>query len=129
MPHLSIQYSSNLDRETDIAALCKALLDVIAARSIFPLGGIRVRAFPAEHYAIADLHPDNAFADMVFRIGAGRSTAQKAEVGAALMAAAEHHFAAQLARPHFALSLEIIDITPDANWKTNSIHPRLKGAA
>lgn len=129
MPHLVIQYSANLDQQSDMSVLCRILADVIASRSIFPLGGIRVRAYPTSHYAIADVHSDNAFADMTFRIAIGRSEAQKTDIGKALMIAAEAHFAPQLKTPHFALSLEVIDISAAFSWKTNSIHPRLKGQA
>ena len=45
------------------------------------------------------------------------------------MAVAEMHFAVELARPHFALSLEITEIDGKFSWKTNTIHPRLRGAA
>jgi uncharacterized cysteine cluster protein YcgN (CxxCxxCC family) len=44
----------------------------------------------------------------------------------ALMRAAEAHFAPQLATPHFALSLEVQEISAPFSWKTNAIHPRLR---
>ena len=107
--------------------LCEKLLTVLVSTRLYPVGGIRVRALPCEAAAIADCHPSNAFADMVFRIGAGRSEADKKMTGELLMKAAEAHFAVDLAFPHFALSLEIVEIDPVFSWKTNSIHPRLKG--
>lgn len=91
----------------------------------FPVGGIRVRAWATPAQAIADGHPDNTFADLVLRMGAGRDASTKRAAGAAIMSAAETFFAAELARPHFALALEIIEISKDYSWKTNSIHPRL----
>ena len=127
MPHLVIQYSANLDGTVDMGALCRALSAVLAGSGIFPAGGIRVRAYAAEDFAIADNHPRNAFADMVLRIGSGRSAVEKADTGTALMAAASAHFAALLNEPHFALSLEIVDIDAAASWKQNTIHPRLPG--
>jgi 5-carboxymethyl-2-hydroxymuconate isomerase len=66
---------------------------------------------------------------MVFRIGAGRSEADKKLTGERLMHAAETVFAKELASPHFALSLEIVEIDPVLSWKTNSIHSRLKGTS
>ena len=44
----------------------------------------------------------------------------------ALMQAAEAHFATLLARPNFALSLEVQEISAPLSWKTNAIHPRLR---
>lgn len=93
---------------------------------IFPEGGIRVRAFAADYYSIADNHPDNAFADMVLRIGIGRTMDEKSNAGEAIMAVARHSFNGLLDEPHFALSLEIVEIGKALSWKANSIHPRLK---
>lgn len=92
----------------------------------FPVGGIRVRAWPTPQEAIADGHPDNAYADLVLRMGAGRPAEVKTAAGEAIMATARAFFAAELARPHFALALEIVEISPEFSWKANSIHPRLE---
>lgn len=126
MPHLTIQHSDNIARD-HMEQLCASLHDVLVEIGLYPLGGIRVRALPCQAYVIADADPRNAFADMIFRIGTGRSEADKKLTGERLMQAAEAVFAAELALPHFALSLEIVEIDPVLSWKTNSIHPRLKG--
>lgn len=124
MPHLTIEYSANTG--TDMNALCQTLHGVMLQSGLFELGAIRVRARACPQYAVADLLPENAFADMVLRIGKGRSDAEKQAIGAALMQAAEAHFATLLARPHFALSLEVQEISAPLSWKTNAIHPRLR---
>jgi 5-carboxymethyl-2-hydroxymuconate isomerase len=126
MPHLAIQHSQIFAAQR-MQALCDDLLSVLVSTKLYPLGGIRVRALPCPSAAIADRHPHNAFADMVFRIATGRSEADKKKTGSLLMKAAEAHFATELASPHFALSLEIVEIDPAFSWKTNSIHARLKG--
>ena len=126
MPHLSLSYSSNLDAAVDLTAVCTALNHVLRDSGLFEIGAIRVRAQPCPHYAIADLLPENSFVDMILRIGAGRSAEEKQSVGAALMRAAEALFSGQLARPHFALSLEVQEISAPFSWKTNAIHPRLR---
>ena len=126
MPHLTIEYSANLDRISDMTALCKTLHAAMLHSGLFELGAIRVRARACAHYAIADQMPENAFADMVLRIGQGRDDADRRAIGAALMQAAEVHFAPLLARPHFALSLEVQEISAPFSWKTNTIYPRLR---
>lgn len=126
MPHFSVQYSGNIPQD-QMAAFCAGIHAEITAIRLYPLAGIRVRAVPCPIHVIADQHPSNAFVDMVFRIGAGRSAEDKAATGKSLMAFAESFFSSELASPHFALSLEIIKIDPVLSWKTNSIHPRLKG--
>jgi 5-carboxymethyl-2-hydroxymuconate isomerase len=126
MAHPIIQHSSNIG-PVEIQALCDSLHDVMISTGTFPLGGVRVRALSSDAYAIADRHKDNAFVDMVLRMGKGRSIEQKKRSGAALMSTAEACFSEALARPHFALSLEILEIDEQMSWKVNSIHSRLKG--
>lgn len=128
MPHLAVQYSSNISAAR-MQAFCNGLHGVIAANGLFPLAGIRVRAIACEVFAIADLHIDNAFVDMIFHIAAGRSEADRANAGRQIMAFAETFFAAELARPHFALSLEITEISRGMSWKANPMHTRLKGTS
>lgn len=126
MPHLTVEYSANLDTRADIAALCRALHQAMLQTGLFELGAIRVRAQPCNDYAIADMLPDNSFADLRLRIGAGRSQTEKRVVGDVIFAAAAAHFAPQLATPHFALSLDIAEIDASLSWKKNAIHPRLR---
>ncbi len=124
MPHLTVEYSANLN--SDMTALCNALHAAMMLSGLFELGAIRVRARPCPHYAIADQLPENTFADMILRIGQGRSESDRTSIGVALMQVAQAHFAAQLARPHFALTLEVQEISATLSWKTNAIHPRLR---
>ncbi|MGB8814836.1 MAG: 5-carboxymethyl-2-hydroxymuconate Delta-isomerase [Paracoccaceae bacterium] len=126
MPHLTIEYSSNLDALSDMQGLCICLRKALLDSGLFESGAVRVRALPCPYFAIADLLTENAFADMVLRIGQGRSEADRKSIGIALMAVAETHFANLLARPHFALSLEVQEISAAFSWKTNTIHPRLR---
>jgi 5-carboxymethyl-2-hydroxymuconate isomerase len=126
MPHLVLQHSANVS-ETHMLGACDALHGAMVDAGMFPLGGIRVRAVSCGAYAIADRHEKNAFVDMVLRMGKGRSLEQKKEAGAKIMAAAEAFFAEELKAPHFALSLEVVEIDDALSWKTNSIHNRLKG--
>ncbi|HEX9857865.1 MAG TPA: 5-carboxymethyl-2-hydroxymuconate Delta-isomerase [Paracoccaceae bacterium] len=124
MPHLTIEYSANLESGGDLAGLCGRLHGVLLSCGLFEPGAVRVRARPCPHYAVADRLPENAFADLVLRIGQGRPETDRKAIGAALMAAAEDHFAGLLAHPHFALSLEVQEISAPFSWKTNAIHPR-----
>lgn len=126
MPHLTIEHSANLAQKSDLKALCNHLRDVMLDTGVFPHGGIRVRCLACEHVAIADGHPDNAFAAMVIRMGAGRSDEAKKAAGSAIMKAAEVHFAPLLADGYFMLSLDIVENNPALSWKTNTVHARLK---
>ena len=126
MAHLIIQYTESLDNQVNMTRICNVMSGVMQKTGFFPLAGIRVRAYPVMHSSIADEHSENAFLDMVLRMGEGRTKQQKSTVGTDLMAAAEAEFSMQLANPHFALSLEIIVISKLLSWKKNSIHKRLR---
>jgi len=125
VPHLHVEYSPGL--EPLMPDLCRALHGAMAAQPIFPLAGIRVRAFRSDHAIIADAHPDNDFAALTLSVGAGRSTAQLQDAGRALFDAARDVLAPRLAKPHLALSLEIRVIDPELGWKETPIHARLSG--
>ncbi|TPL21159.1 5-carboxymethyl-2-hydroxymuconate Delta-isomerase [Mesorhizobium sp. B2-4-9] len=127
MPHMAIEYSANLEASIDMTNLCRLVSRTILDTGLFEHGAVRVRAFRAEAYAIADLVSENSFVDMSFRIGQGRSAQEKKLTGEAIFAAVSGHLAALFAMPHFALSLEIREIDPELSWKKNAIHPRLRG--
>ena len=126
MPHLTIEYSANLQAKTDIAGLCRALQGAMVQTGLFELGAIRVRALRCDDYAVADLLAENGFADLRLRIGAGRSEADKRRAGEVIFAAAVAHLAPLFDSPHFALTLDIAEIDAALSWKKNAIHPRLR---
>ena len=126
MPHFTIEHSANLGTQTDMHGLCDVIHAAALATGFFELGAIRVRAISCDYYAVADRLPENAFAHITLRLGRGRSAADKKAIGETIFAAADRHFASLLAKPHFALSLEIVEIDGDMNWKKNAIHPRTR---
>jgi 5-carboxymethyl-2-hydroxymuconate isomerase len=127
MPHFSIEYSANLDERVDMQALCTLISRTVLETGLFEVGAVRVRAFRAEAYSIADALPENGFIDMSFRIGQGRTDEEKRRTGEAIFKAVGDYLAPLFDTPHFALSLEIREIHPDLSWKKNAIHPRLRG--
>jgi 5-carboxymethyl-2-hydroxymuconate isomerase len=126
MPHFTMDYSANLDRTVDFDALCRVVHAEILKTGLFEIGAVRVRAIRCEAYAIADLLAENAFIDMSFRIGEGRSEEDKRRTGEAIFKAVMQHLDSLFQTPHFALTLEIREIDPTLNWKKNAIHPRLR---
>src|SRR2546429_6064700 len=79
MPHLIVLYSANLESETDMSVLCRRLADAMLTvqdeqrQQVFPTGGVRVFAYPASHYAVADGQRDYAFVYLNLRMGRGRT--------------------------------------------------------
>lgn len=122
---MQIQYSPNCEDLIDMNALCQVVAREIIELGFYPLGGLRVRAARQDYLVIADGHADNAFVDMVFRIGKGRTPEQRKQTGEKIFAAVKNFLGDALNNGHFMLSLEIVEIESDYSWKANSIHGRL----
>ncbi|WFF41352.1 5-carboxymethyl-2-hydroxymuconate Delta-isomerase [Salinicola endophyticus] len=125
MPHLHIEYSPHLEQRVDVHEVCLAAHRVMTASPLFPLAGIRIRAFAADHCIVADDHPDNDFLAMTLSVGSGRAQADLEAAGDQLFAAVQRVLATPLSTAHFALSLEIREIDAALSWKDTPIHSRL----
>ena len=150
MPHLVILYTPNLDQSldqggSDMSALCRALAQTMAAqrddadKAVFPPGGVRVLAYPASHFAVADggehggpmghaagysgKQAGYAFVYLNLRMGRGRSAAVHAQVGAALEVCVKTHFADQLATRPIGVTLQIDEGPEVFDAKNSSLHP------
>lgn len=129
MPHLVVLYSGNLDTETDMTALCRRLADAMLTvrdeqgQQVYPTGGVRVFAYPAAHYAVADGARDYAFVYLNLRMGRGRTEAVKQRAGEAVLAAAKAHFESLFARRYLGLTLQIDEGQEVFDAKHSTIHP------
>lgn len=129
MPHLTVEYSANLEASVDMTAFCAAMRDAMCATGIFPLGGIRVRAFPCHTYVIADGDPAHAYLHMICRVGHGRDESARAGAAEQIYAAAEAFLGPRIPGP-FALSLDLDELSPVTSLKRyNTIHAHLSGKA
>ena len=99
MPHFTMEYSTNLEKSVDIPALCKVVHKTIMSTGLFELCALRVRALRADAYAVADLLLENAFIDMSFRIGKGRSELEKRNTGEAIFSTVTRTLAALFDSP------------------------------
>jgi 5-carboxymethyl-2-hydroxymuconate isomerase len=141
MPHLVIYYSPNLDAKTDMAALCRKLVDALllvrdeAGAQVFPTGGTRVLAYPAAHFAMADGGAasraaggsgEYAFAYLNLRMGKGRSDATKNVAGSAMSACVRAHFDHLLAKEHLGITVQVDEGHEAFDDKISTIHPLFK---
>ncbi|MEL7524149.1 MAG: 5-carboxymethyl-2-hydroxymuconate isomerase [Pseudomonadota bacterium] len=125
MPHITIEYSANLEARTDIQRLCEILRSEAAGIEAFPTPGIRVRAFKADHFSIADGDPKHAFVDISVRLRAGRTQDVKEDATKRLFEAAKAFLKPVLDTSSLALSLEMRDIDPDLSPKTGTIRAHM----
>jgi 5-carboxymethyl-2-hydroxymuconate isomerase len=130
MPHCVILYTPNIERKTDVSALCRKLADSMltvldeAGKQVFPTGGTRVLAYPATHYAVADGKGDYAFVYVNVRMGAGRSAAVQKKAGDQLTEVVKQHFAPVFEQELIGITVQI-DESPGQVYdaKHSTLHP------
>jgi 5-carboxymethyl-2-hydroxymuconate isomerase len=129
MPHLSIEYSANLEDALDVQALVDRIHETALSTGIFPLGGVRTRAEPRQYYRIANGDERAAYIHMIERIGSGRDAETRRSAGERIFGAL-CDFTDELYRSRpLALSFELHEIPPDMAWRKNNIHELLKKEA
>lgn len=129
MPHIHIEYSSNLEDVIDIGRLCEAIRKEAEEIEAFPTPGIRVRAVCCDHYSIADGDPKHGFIDLSVRLREGRAADVKAEAIARVFAALKAFMAPAMASRSIALSAEMRDIDASLSPKFGNIRDHLGGEA
>ena len=125
MPHQIIEYSANLESSVDIDALLTVLHETAASIDALPVGGLRTRAVPREHYRIADGHPDNAFINVVLRLAPGRPFEVRKEAGEQLFQALCDYLEPVYSSSPLAISYEIQELDADLRWKKNNLRDYL----
>ncbi len=133
MPPLVILYTSNLEQKIDFTPMCRELADTMLAqrdeehKAVFPLGGTRVYAYPAPHFAVADGKPpagqEMGFIYLNLRMASGRSAAVKKATGDALIEVLHRHVDAAVARDLIGLTLQIDEIPSAYDGRISSPHP------
>lgn len=129
MPHLVILYSANLEKETDMTALCRTLADTMlqvkddTGSQVYPTGGTRVFAYPAPHFAVADGKDDYAFVYLNVRMAKGRSDDIKKKAGEVIIASAKAHFESLFAQRHIGMTLQIDEGMEVFDSKHSNLHP------
>ena len=113
MPHVTLDYSPNLEPALEVQRLCDALCAAIGAQrdadgaAVFPLGGTRVFARPARAAAVADGDPSHGFLYVNVRIAPGRSSDTVRAAGEALARVVETAIAPLLGERTVGWTLQI----------------------
>ncbi len=125
MPHLTIEYSANLEPRLAVQPLVDRLHEAAIETGVFPLGGIRTRAVARQHFRVADGDPANAFVHVELRIAQGRDDATRQRVGAQVFAALTAALGPIAEVTPLAISFELAEIAPAWSARLNNIHDRL----
>lgn len=126
MAHIVIEYSAGLRDRLDLPAFLAEVHQAALATGVFPIGGIRTRAYEAEHYVIADGHRDNAFVHLSLKVGHGRDLETRKRACEAIFNAACRHLAPLFETLPLGISLEMQEIDPVLTCKKNNLHEYVK---
>lgn len=129
MPHLTLLYTPNIEPLADMPGLCRKLAAAMqtvhdeSGQPVFPTGGIRVLAFPAALFAVADSSGDFGFCYFNLRMGRGRSQATQQAAGRVLSECAREHLAPLLAAQRVGLTLQVDEGPEVFDAKFGNLHP------
>lgn len=127
MPHLTVEYTDNIDSAIRIKELLMKSNQVLASfPDVFPIGGIRSRAIKLNDYCIADGTADDAFVHMTLKIGSGRSEDERRRACDKLFSMLEDHLHDLFQTRNLAISLELYEFGSFGTYKKNNIHHRFK---
>lgn len=125
MPHFSFEYSANLESIVDISALCDVIRTSAIETGLFPMPGIRVRGYKADHYSIANGDKKHMFLDLSIRLREGRPQDKKEAATQFIFDAIGNFLQPAMQSHSIALSVEMRDIDASLSPKTGTIRDHL----
>ena len=105
MPHLTLEYTDNLDFE--VQPLLARLHEEVVATGAINLKGIKSRAIRHTEYRIADGDPQYAFVHVGLLIREGRPVEIQKEATRRVMAVLKETFGHRLEKENLSLSVDI----------------------
>ena len=130
MPHVTIEYSANLEADVEPMALVRAVHAAVLSQPVFEAVGARTRAARREHFLVADGDPTHAFIAITARIGPGRTLAERKTASEAIMKALHDTVKPIYESRGLLLSVEVAELDGGAMTRKNSLRERAssKGA-
>jgi 5-carboxymethyl-2-hydroxymuconate isomerase len=126
LAHIVIEYSSNLSGELDVQQLANAVHESALATGVFPIGGLRTRAYETQCYRIADGHSENSFVHFELRVGHGRDVATRQAACERIFATICEQLKELYERRPLGISLEMQELHAELNYKKNNLHEYVK---
>jgi len=122
MPHVIVEYSSNIRGRIGVEDLVKRVHEAALGTGVFPIGGIRTRAAERSCYRIADGDPDNAFVHVMLRIRHGRDLETRRRAGEEVFREVCACLEPLFESSPLGISLEVQEIDPELSFKKNNLH-------
>jgi 5-carboxymethyl-2-hydroxymuconate isomerase len=123
MPHIVVEYSTNLEQHVAIQEMIDAVHAVALASGVSDLPAIRVRAAPRPYYRIADGNPKHMFIHATIRLRIGRPETVREALGKGVLAAIEATLGDVLERETIGITVEVHEIT-EMTFRRNTIREK-----
>jgi 5-carboxymethyl-2-hydroxymuconate isomerase len=129
MPHITAEYSANVEAKVGIDGLLKALQDAAFATGIAELAGFRTRAERRDHYRVADGNPANCFVAITIRVARGRSADELQNLRERVTDAATRYLDPVFSTAPISFSCEVQEIIPEMRVNISNLREWMKREA
>ena len=129
MPHLTVEYSANLENQIDILQLVEKIHQAALKTGVFEVGAVRTRAAKRDYYVIADGHRDNTFVAIEVHIAPGRPAETRKRLGQEIFDAACEYLETVYETSPIGISLEVTEIDNTAAFRKTNLHAIVKARA
>ena len=110
MPHLRLEYSTNVIEKNDLFPLFENLHVLLAEKLPTEIASCTSRAIPCDIYHIADGQSPHAFVHLEIKALSGRTLETLNNTGRQVMETLKNHFADSAKKLNLKISLEIIEL-------------------
>jgi 5-carboxymethyl-2-hydroxymuconate isomerase len=126
VPHITVEYSANVEQHVRIDGLIEALQDAAFATGIAELAGFRTRGERRDHYRVADGNPANCFVAITIRVARGRSAEDLKNLREVVTKAAIDYLEPVFANAPISFSCEVQEIIPEMRVNISNIREWMK---
>jgi len=116
MPHVTLEYTGNIDHPIEFHDLFSELHQVLASAAGIDVNNCKSRAIRLQTYHIGEGQTENAFAHLEIQLLQGRSVELKREIGERGLRVLAKHLMPS-GEPDLQITLEIRDMQRDAYFK------------
>jgi 5-carboxymethyl-2-hydroxymuconate isomerase len=117
MPHLELQYTSNIAQEINFSVLFAELHRILAEVGGINIENCKSRAIKLDDYAIGSSEPDNAFVHVNLKFLVGRSEVLKQKIGQDILNALRDAYAPSIDEHNLQITVQIQDIQHETYFK------------
>lgn len=117
MPHLTLQYTENINQDIDFPDLFSKLHGILVDPGGIKIDNCKSRAIRLENYYIGRGEISNAFVHLDVQFLEGRSILLKKEIGNQMLDALKKYYKLSIAEFNLQITIEIRDIQREVYYK------------